>query len=192
MECADIREVVGLHATLRDDWPVGAVDAVPAARTLLVTYAAEVTSHDRLAAHIRGLATGTGPSAPARTVEIAVTYDGDDLAEVAYLTGLTAEEVVRRHLAGQYVVAFCGFAPGFAYLTGGEPVLDVPRRATPRTRVPGGSVALAGQFTGMYPRPGPGGWQLIGRTDATLWDLGQEPPALLVPGTCVRFVRARP
>ncbi len=191
VECADTDEVISVHAALRDTWSRGIVDAVPAARTLLVTFDDEATSYDRLATHIRGLATEVGQLAPARTVEIAVTYDGEDLSDVAQLTGLDEGEVVRRHLDGHYVAAFCGFAPGFAYLVGGDPALEVPRRPTPRTRVPAGSVALAGEFTGVYPRQGPGGWQLIGRTDATLWDLSQEPPALLAPGTRVRFREAR-
>jgi KipI family sensor histidine kinase inhibitor len=120
-----------------------------------------------------------------------VRYDGEDLPEVARMCGLTEREVAVRHLEATYLVAFCGFAPGFAYLTGGDPVLRVPRRADPRTRVPAGAVGLADEFTGVYPRPMPGGWQLIGRTDAVLWDLGREPPALLLPGTRVRFVERR-
>ncbi len=108
--------------------------------------------------------------------------------EIAQLTGLGVDEVIRRHQRAEYVVAFVGFAPGFGYLVGGDPALRVPRRSTPRTRVPAGSVALAGEFTGVYPREGPGGWQLIGRTEAVLWDLDRQPPALLAPGTRVRFV----
>lgn len=190
VECADTEEVVGLHAALRVNWPDGLVDAVPAALTLLVSFRDGATTGDRLATHLRGLSVEAGRAAPARTVQIPVTYNGADLTEVAQLTGLDADEVVRRHLAGDYQVAFCGFAPGFAYLVGGDPALRVARRSTPRTRVPAGSVALAAQFTGVYPRQGPGGWQLIGRTEAVLWDLGSEPPALLAPGTRVRFSEA--
>jgi KipI family sensor histidine kinase inhibitor len=120
-------------------------------------------------------------------VVIEATYDGEDLAGVAELTGTPIDEVVRRHLAASYVVAFTGFAPGFAYLAGGDPALVVPRRDPPRTRVPAGGLALAGEVTGRYPHAGPGGWQLIGRTDAVLWDLGRAAPALLAPGTRVRF-----
>ena len=109
---------------------------------------------------------------------------------MAALTGLTGAEVVRRHAGREWTVAFCGFAPGFAYLTGGDPALRVPRRDTPRTAVPAGSVGLADGFSGAYPRRMPGGWQLIGRTDAVLWDLDRQPPALLPPGTRVRFVPA--
>ena len=115
-----------------------------------------------------------------------------DLAEVAAISGLSQEDVVARHLRPEYQVAFCGFAPGFAYIVGGDPALRVPRRRNPRTAVPAGSVALADEFTGVYPRQMPGGWQLIGRTDAVLWDLDRDPPALLPPGTRVRFVEGRP
>ncbi|MFF0157804.1 allophanate hydrolase subunit 1 [Streptomyces sp. NPDC005263] len=121
-------------------------------------------------------------------VEIPVRYDGADLGLVAELWGISADEVVRVHSGAEHRVAFCGFAPGFAYMTGlGEPYV-VPRRAEPRTSVPAGSVALAGHYTGIYPRSSPGGWQLIGRTSVTLWDLERQPAALLVPGTRVRFV----
>ena len=188
VECADLAEVMALHRVLAADRPAGVVDLVPAARTLLLTFDDAVTSHGRLAAAAQGADLDAERGAePSRAVRIPVVYDGEDLAEVATLTGLTVEDVVRRHAAADYLVAFTGFAPGFAYIGGGDPALVVPRRATPRTRVPAGSVALAGEFTGVYPRPGPGGWQLLGRTDAPLWDLHQDPPALLTPGTRVRF-----
>ncbi|WP_377323398.1 allophanate hydrolase subunit 1 [Pimelobacter simplex] len=119
---------------------------------------------------------------------MAVVYDGPDLAEVAGQTGLSEAEVVAAHTATPWRVAFGGFAPGFAYLVGGDPRLRVPRRAEPRTTVPAGSVGLAGEFSGVYPRASPGGWQLIGRTDVVLWDLDREPPALLAAGATVRFV----
>jgi KipI family sensor histidine kinase inhibitor len=122
-------------------------------------------------------------------VEIPVTYDGEDLGEVAALTGLSEAEVVARHQGASYRVAFCGFSPGFAYLTGLPRELHVPRRETPRTVVPAGSVAVAGDYASVYPRASPGGWRLLGRTDVPLWDLDRDPPALLRPGTRVRFVR---
>lgn len=125
------------------------------------------------------------------TVVIEVAYDGPDLAEVARLTGLGESEVVAAHAASEWTVAFAGFAPGFAYLSGGDPRLHVPRRATPRASVPAGSVGLAGAYSGIYPRSSPGGWQLIGRTVAPLWDLDHDPPALLLPGTRVRFEAVR-
>jgi KipI family sensor histidine kinase inhibitor len=130
-------------------------------------------------------------SAEAEEVVIAVSYDGPDLAEVAALTGLSEDEVVAAHTATAWTVGFGGFAPGFAYLTGGDPRLHVPRRATPRTEVPAGSVGLAGDFSGVYPRSSPGGWQLIGHTDVDLFDVDRNPPALLQPSMRVRFTENR-
>lgn len=118
---------------------------------------------------------------------VPVQYDGPDLAAVATLTGLTEDEVVTAHTGTPWRVAFGGFAPGFAYLVGGDPRLQVPRRDEPRTSVPAGAVGLAAEFSGVYPRSSPGGWQLIGRTDAVLWDLQRDPPALLGAGVTVRF-----
>jgi KipI family sensor histidine kinase inhibitor len=119
-----------------------------------------------------------------------VHYDGADLAELAGLLGTEPAELVRRHTGAEWTVAFCGFAPGFGYLTQDGGGWDVPRRSTPRTTVPPGSVALAGEFSGVYPRESPGGWQLIGRTDVAVFDLGRDPAALLRPGIRVRFVDA--
>ncbi len=119
-----------------------------------------------------------------------MTYDGPDLGDVARLTGLREGEVVAAHTGTEWRVAFGGFAPGFAYLMGGDPRLWVPRRESPRTRVPVGAVGLAGEFSGIYPRESPGGWQLIGRTELPMWDLDRDPPALLAAGTTVRFTRA--
>ena len=168
----------------------GVVEVVPAARTLLVRTTPERTA--ALAAELAGLGTGamSDPTAPGDEVVLDVHYDGADLASTAAQLGLDPDELVRRHVAGRYVVAFCGFAPGFAYLRGLDEALHVPRLATPRTRVPAGSVGIAGEFTGVYPRASPGGWRLLGRTDARLWDVDRSPPALLVPGTAVRFRRA--
>ena len=163
----------------------GVVELVPAARTVLV-------AGDRLpdlAGLLEGLA-GEPAGEPGPLVEIPVAYDGPDLADVAGLTGLTAAEVARRHAAADYTVAFCGFAPGFGYLTGLPAELHVPRRSTPRAAVAAGAVGIAGEFAGVYPRRSPGGWQLVGRTDAVLWDPDRDPPALLAPGTRVRFAPA--
>lgn len=121
-------------------------------------------------------------------VEVPVTYDGEDLEAVADLLGESVEAVVRRHQETEWTSRFCGFAPGFAYLAGWD--LRVPRLVTPRTQVPAGSVALADGWCGVYPVASPGGWQLIGHTDVTLWDATHESPALLAPGTPVRFVAA--
>lgn len=130
------------------------------------------------------------PLAAQRTIQIAVDYDGEDLSHVAASTGLTVVEVIEAHTASLWTVAFGGFAPGFFYLVGGDPRLEVARRGSPRTTVPSGSVGLAGSYSGIYPRASPGGWQLIGRTRADLWDVDRDPPALLGPGMSVRFVRA--
>ncbi len=121
-------------------------------------------------------------------VEIPVTYDGEDLAEVATLMGLTEAEVIAAHQAATWQVAFCGFAPGFAYMTCADARFDLPRRPAPRTKIPAGSVALAGRFCGIYPQASPGGWQLIGRTEVPMFDLTRDVPALLRPGVRARFV----
>jgi KipI family sensor histidine kinase inhibitor len=140
-------------------------------------------------------ASGTAPAGPgdadSQTVEIPVRYDGDDVDEVAALLELTRPELIALHTASAWRVAFCGFAPGFAYLVTDHDRLRVPRRATPRASVPAGSVGLAGEFSGVYPRSSPGGWQLIGSTDAVLWDASADRPARLTPGTRVRFVEHR-
>ena len=114
-------------------------------------------------------------------VEVPVVYDGEDLDDVAEILGCDRDEVVRRHTSGLWTVAFCGFAPGFGYLTADEGDWSVPRRKSPRTKVPPGSVALAGEFSGVYPRESPGGWQLIGRTEVAVFELDRDPPALLAP-----------
>ena len=118
---------------------------------------------------------------------IDVSYDGADLGAVADLLELDPAAVIAAHTGTPWRVGFVGFAPGFAYLVDGDTRLAVPRRDEPRTRVPAGSVALAGGFSGVYPRESPGGWQLIGRTEAILWDLDRPHPALLTPGMSVRF-----
>ena len=123
-------------------------------------------------------------------IEIGATYDGADLGEVAELTGLSRKAIVSAHTGTPWTVAFGGFAPGFAYLCGGDPRLNVPRRPSPRTRIPAGAIGLAGEFSGIYPRESPGGWQIIGHTDVAIWDLDREPPALLLPGRTVRFVES--
>lgn len=181
---AEVRAAYGRLVALRAAGELpGVAELVPAARTVLV----EGDDLPDLAELLSGLEAEPEPAA-AGTVEIPVAYDGPDLAEVAELAGLDQDEVVRRHAAADYTVAFCGFAPGFGYLSGLPAELQVPRRATPRPAVDAGSVGIAGEFAGIYPRRSPGGWQLLGRTDAVLWDPDRDPPALLAPGTKVRFV----
>jgi KipI family sensor histidine kinase inhibitor len=166
----------------------GIGEVVPGARTLLVEYDPSVWTLEQLGA---ALAAPVGSAtAPGGHVEIPVRYDGADLAAVAELTRLTVDDVVRRHTDATYTVAFCGFSPGFAYLTGLDPVLHVPRLDQPRTSVPAGAVAIAGEYSAVYPAASPGGWRLLGTTQIVLWDLDRQPPALLAPGTTVRFVTA--
>ncbi|MGY1845776.1 MULTISPECIES: 5-oxoprolinase subunit B family protein [unclassified Blastococcus] len=186
LEVADVAAIPGLRAALLDAPLAGQVDLVPAARTLLVLLDRPVTDLD--VTTLCRLAPAAPAAGPARAaVVLPVVFDGPDLAEVARLTGRTADAVVAALTGTALTVAFGGFAPGFGYLTGLPEELHVPRRATPRTRVPAGSVALAGPYAGVYPRASPGGWQLVGRTDAVLFDVGRDPPALLAPGTTVRF-----
>lgn len=190
VELDDLRQVLALDRALRRNAPGWVSDLIPAARTLLVRFDADVVTAQDVSSWVDAAEpTGTtaGPVAP--TVEIPVRYDGPDLAEVAGLTGLTVDEVIARHTGAQFVVAFCGFAPGFAYLTGVPAALRVPRRPSPRTAVPAGAVALADEFSAVYPRASPGGWQLIGSTTLPMFDLDREPAVLLAPGIPVRFVR---
>jgi KipI family sensor histidine kinase inhibitor len=188
VEVSSGEQAQALHAELlrrRAEGLLMAREIVPAARTVLLDGLADPA---RLAAE---LAAAEVPAAapPARqAVRIPVRYDGPDLAEVAAHWGVAEADVPRIHAAAEFRVAFCGFAPGFGYLTGLPERYAVPRRATPRTAVPAGSVALAGPYTGVYPRSSPGGWQLIGTTDIVLWDHTRVPAALLSPGTRVRFV----
>lgn len=166
------------------------VDAVPGARSLLVRFS-EPTDPEPVMASIGALdLQHVEPDDPGETL-IEVVYDGTDVDEVGRLTGLGRDGVVTAHTTTPWRVAFCGFAPGFGYLTGGDRRLVVPRRDTPRDRVPAGSVGLAGEYSGVYPSASPGGWQLIGRTGAALWDLDRDPPALLRPGMTVRFRAVR-
>lgn len=189
LEVQDLDAVLGLHAALQADPPHGVVDLVPAARTVLVRVDPAVTTVERVAQAVRAVELGPRDGGSSPLVEVPVVYDGDDLDEVAELTGLGRDGVVAAHTEQTWTVAFVGFAPGFGYLVGEDERLHVPRRSTPRTRVPAGAVGLAGEFSGVYPRASPGGWQLVGRTDLALWDLHREPPALLAPGARVRFVQ---
>ncbi len=188
VECADLADVLALHAALAAASLPGLVDAVAAARTVLVR-AADRASRDRIARTLPDLPAAGRHDAARGLVTIDTVYDGEDLAAVAALTGQSRDAVVAAHAGQVWRAAFGGFAPGFTYLLGAG--LDVPRRASPRTVVPAGAVALAGEFSAVYPRASPGGWQLIGRTDAPLWDLERDPPALVRPGDGVRFRAVR-
>jgi KipI family sensor histidine kinase inhibitor len=188
LQCSGPDEVRAAYAEARrrqDSGELTCTDVVPGATTLLLDGLREPGSV------LGGLADWSlevagedaGP-----LVELSVTYDGPDLEPVAKHCAMDVDEVVRRHRQTEFVVAFCGFAPGFAYLSGLPEELHVPRRESPRSTVPSGSVGLAGAFTGVYPRSSPGGWQLIARTGERLWDADRDPPALLTPGTRVHFV----
>jgi len=179
LDCDTLDEAQGWYAALESS-----SDAVLGARTVLLRGVPERLR--ALVARITPADSTPGDEQPA--LEIPTRYDGEDLIEVAALTGLSIDEVVAAHTGSIWTVAFGGFAPGFAYLTGGDPRLTVPRRDSPRTSVPAGAVGLAGTFSGVYPRESPGGWQLIGHTALAMWDLDREPPALLHAGHRVRFV----
>lgn len=207
IEVDDIASVLALHTALhqasgQEPWQ-WVEDAVPAARTLLLHLApgADLAQVGRsvveLAASLPdpveiGEELTDADRESDDVMEIPVTYDGEDLDGVAQATGLSREDVIDAHTASIWRVAFFGFAPGFAYLSGGDRRLDVSRRSEPRTTVPPGSVGLAGEFSAVYPRSSPGGWQLIGRTDTLMWDQDRDPPSLLEPGSLVRFVRQDP
>ena len=182
LDCASLDEAQGWYAALHDRCE----DAVLGAQSVLLR---------GKPAHLRQLVAHTSPverSAQLElpTIEIPVRYDGPDIDEVAELTGLSPGAIASAHTGTLWNVAFGGFAPGFAYLAGGDQRLSVPRRSSPRTRIPAGAVGLAGEFSGIYPRESPGGWQIIGHTDVAVWDVDREPPALLLPGHTVRFVES--
>jgi KipI family sensor histidine kinase inhibitor len=182
-------EVMAWSDALRSAGLLGVVDVVPGSRTVLIKFDAArylPLARQRLdKLHVEPTATMEPPATADAVID--VRYDGSDLEEVAAMAGLDVAGVIAAHTGSLWRVAFCGFAPGFAYLIGGDPRLEVSRRAEPRTRVPAGSVGLAGEFSGIYPRESPGGWQLIGRTDAVLWDIHRQDPALLTPGMWVKF-----
>jgi KipI family sensor histidine kinase inhibitor len=189
LQCGSTADVLAWVAALHAAALPGVVDIVPAARTVLVKLdgpRCQGVTRQRLR-KMRVTADAAVPADRSADVVIDVVYDGPDLAEVAGHTGLSAAQVIEAHTSTLWRVGFTGFAPGFAYLVEGDARLRVPRRSEPRTSVPAGSVALAGEFSAIYPRQSPGGWQLIGHTDAVLWDLERPNPALLTQGMRVQF-----
>ena len=188
VEVADLAEVAAVRSALARSPLPGQLDLVPAARTVLVVLDRPPAEFD--VAALRRLSLEPPPADDdVPVVELPVVFDGPDLDDVAELTGRSVPDFVDALTAAELTVAFGGFAPGFGYLTGLPEDLHVPRRSTPRTKVPAGAVGLAGPFAGAYPQASPGGWQLVGRTDAALFDVDRDPPALLSPGTRVRFRR---
>ena len=196
VELGEAQRVLRYVDALRDADLDCIADLVPAAETVLVI-ATERASVETLRDRLREVSPDPDPDPPTVSaprdeedaIEVPVRYDGPDLGDVARHTGLSEDEVVAAHTGQTWRVGFGGFAPGFGYLLGDDRRLEVPRRDSARTSVPAGAVGLAGEYTGVYPRESPGGWQLIGTTDAVMWDLQRDPPALLRPGAAVRFVR---
>ncbi|MFC8409695.1 5-oxoprolinase/urea amidolyase family protein [Arthrobacter sp. NPDC057259] len=189
-ELAGTGDVLALQALLQEHPLPGQVDVLAAARTVLVT-ADSPASARRIAATLPELDLAAPVQRDGGLVVIDTVYDGEDLAEVARLTGLGPDGVVAAHTGQLWTVAFAGFAPGFGYLLGEDTALEVPRRSSPRTAVPAGAVALAGTYSAVYPRRSPGGWQLIGHTTARMWDLGRDQPALAAPGQRIQFRAVR-
>ena len=191
VELATSRDVLPLRDALVAQEHPAVLSVVPAARTVLVEFDPGAALVEELRDLIQRCLTGQAGSRAARqaepVIELAVRYDGADLESVAKQCRMPVAEVIQRHCAPEYTVQFCGFAPGFSYLSGLDPALRLPRLASPRPVVPAGSVAITGEFTGVYPRESPGGWLLLGRTDAVLFDLDRQPPTLLRPGAAVRL-----
>lgn len=190
VETEDAAQAQALRRALLELAVPGLLELVPGQASLLISADPLMADLDALAARLPGVVTATQPG-KSREHEFLTDYSGADLAAVAKLAGLEPAEVVRRHTAATYEVAFLGFAPGFAYLTGLDPQLRLPRRAEPRTRVTAGSVAIADSFTGIYPQTSPGGWHILGHCAAQLFDATRSDPALLAPGDRVRF-KAQP
>lgn len=186
LDCDSLDQMRAAHATVSAARPPEVAELVPGARSLLV-----VGGVAAVKALLDGADLTHPPAGEPRDVTLDVRYDGEDLPRIAADAGVSPEAVVSLHTEAVYTVAFTGFAPGFGYLTGLPSPLRQPRLESPRTRVPAGSVGLAGEFTGVYPRESPGGWRLLGRTSATLFDPHADPPALFAPGDRVRFRSVR-
>lgn len=171
--------------------PAAVTDLVPGARTVLITFDPAAVTVAAVRAWAMGLdaaAAPARPESPPAPLRIEVDYDGEDLPAVAAALGMTVPALITAHTAALWRCDFTGFAPGFGYLRSDGWAHTVPRLSTPRTRVPAGAVGLAGPYTGVYPRATAGGWQIIGRTAAVLWDERRDPPALIRPGRAIGFV----
>jgi KipI family sensor histidine kinase inhibitor len=189
-ELSGLHDVLALQALLLEEPLPGQVDVIAAAETVMIK-ADSTAAARRMAARLLEMDLTVQAHADGKLVQIDTVYDGEDLADVARLTGLSVDGVIAAHTGQVWTVAFGGFAPGFGYMVGENQVLEVPRRSSPRTAVPAGSVALAGNYSAVYPRKSPGGWQLIGHTAAHMWDLSREQPALAAPGDRVQFRAVR-
>lgn len=187
VELDDLETTLTLLDRLRAVRPEGLKELVPAARTVMIRFDPLATNRSAIAAFVAQLDLSNRSARKGETFDIPVAYDGEDLGEVAAFLGWSVEELIRRHTEATYTVAFTGFAPGFAYMTCDDAAFDVPRRKTPRVRIPAGSVALAGKFGGIYPTDSPGGWQILGTTPLRMWDTARPRAALLAPGDRVRF-----
>jgi 5-oxoprolinase (ATP-hydrolysing) subunit B len=185
-EYDSLDEVMAVDAALRASGLAGIEDVIPAARTVLVTY----HDIDRRALETLLIPTDQAPRPQGPVVEIPVVYDGIDLDEVAAATGLSTEQIIETHSSVTYSAAFLGFTPGWAYLVGLPSQLHLPRRSTPRTAITAGSVAIANEFTGVYPTVSPGGWHLLGHTTVKMFDVDRDKPSFVMAGDRVRFVRA--
>lgn len=190
VELDDLAQAIALHHSLMQTPIPGVHEVVPASRTVMIRFHPSVIRATHLAELIGQRDVSAPLASDGELVRVPVHYTGEDLGEVARLTGLSPDEVIARHTGAIYTVAFTGFAPGFVYLVGGDPCLNVPRRAVPRIAIPSGAVGLAGIYSGIYPRTSPGGWQIIGQTDVPMFDLANDPPVLLRPGMRVQFTAA--
>jgi KipI family sensor histidine kinase inhibitor len=193
VEVDSLDQARALHAEIgrrrAAGWAPSLLDVVPGACTVLLD---GVPDHGRAARDIRSWTIPPVPAGSGPVTEIHCRYDGPDLPAVAAQWQLSVPEAVRLHTSIEHQVAFCGFAPGFPYIAGIGRGREVARRDSPRSAIPAGSVALGGEYTGIYPRASPGGWQIIGQTTAVMWDLGRDPAALLVAGDRVRFIDVTP
>lgn len=190
-ELQSLEETMALNNLLRElSQNLFIEELTPAARTVLIRFNPIMTDANILAKQIAQLDVSAIEIQSGELVIIPVHYNGEDLSAVAEYLGITTEEVIKRHTNNEYQVAFCGFAPGFAYMVSKNAQLNVPRHQSPRVRIPANSVALAGEFSSVYPQASPGGWQLIGTTQTKVWDLHRTEPALLKPGYRVNFIDA--
>ncbi|MDQ1060254.1 KipI family sensor histidine kinase inhibitor [Arthrobacter globiformis] len=189
-EVSGTQDVLALQAALLDAPLPGQQDVLAAAETVMVRAESPAAAR-RIGQALLELDLTAPAEQAGGLVVIDTVYDGEDLAEVGQLTGLGADGVIAAHTGQVWTIAFAGFAPGFGYMVGENQALEVPRRSSPRTAVPAGSVALAGNYSAVYPRQSPGGWQLIGRTGAKMWDLDRPEPALASPGHRVQFRAVR-